>query len=104
MESLPGTRVLMLTVSTADDIAVGAIADATGYLQKHSGPEELADALECGPRPLAHTVQNRQQSLRDEARPARTRWQMGPGSDDRPGGGDPQDVRRGKLLSPHSGG
>ena len=46
MELLPDTRVLMLTASTAEDAVVAAIAaGATGYLQKYSGPEELADAV-----------------------------------------------------------
>ena len=46
MEALPDTRVLMLTASTEEDAVVEAIAaGATGYLQKHSGPEELTDTL-----------------------------------------------------------
>ena len=46
MELLPDTKVLMLTASTAEDAVVAAIAaGATGYLQKYSGPEELADAV-----------------------------------------------------------
>ena len=46
MELLPDTRVLMLTASTAEDAVVDAIAaGATGYLQKSSGTEELADAV-----------------------------------------------------------
>ena len=46
MELLPDTKVLMLTASTEEDAVVEAIAArATGYLQKYSGPEELADAL-----------------------------------------------------------
>ena len=46
MEALPDTRVLMFTASTTEDAVVEAIAaGATGYLQKHSGPEELAVAV-----------------------------------------------------------
>ena len=46
MELLPDTRVLMLTASTTEDAVVDAIAaGATGYLQKDSGPEELAAAI-----------------------------------------------------------
>ena len=46
MEALPGTQVLMLTASSTEDAVVEAVAaGATGYLQKHSGPEELADAI-----------------------------------------------------------
>ncbi len=46
MEMLPDTRVLILTASTTEDAVVDAIAaGATGYLQKDSGPEELAEAI-----------------------------------------------------------
>ena len=46
MELLPDTKVLMFTASTVEDAMVEAVAaGATGYLQKHSGPEELADAI-----------------------------------------------------------
>ncbi len=46
MEMLPDTRVLILTASTTEDAIVDAIAaGATGYLQKDSGPEELAEAI-----------------------------------------------------------
>ena len=46
MEMLPDTQVLILTASTTEDAIVDAIAaGATGYLQKDSGPEELAEAI-----------------------------------------------------------
>ena len=46
MELLPGTRVLVLTASTTEDAIIEAVATgATGYLQKDSGPEELAEAI-----------------------------------------------------------
>ena len=46
MELLPDTKVLMLTASTEEDAVVEAVAaGATGYLQKYSGPDELADAI-----------------------------------------------------------
>ena len=46
MELLPDTRVLVLTASTTEDAIIEAIAaGATGYLQKDSGPEELAKAI-----------------------------------------------------------
>ena len=46
MDLLPDTRVLMLTVSTDEDAVIQAVAaGATGYLQKHSGVEELLGAL-----------------------------------------------------------
>ena len=46
IETLPGTQVLMLTASSTEDAVIEAVAaGATGYLQKHSGPEELAVAI-----------------------------------------------------------
>ena len=46
MELLPDTKVLMLTASTEEDAVIEAVAaGATGYLQKYSGPDELADAI-----------------------------------------------------------
>ncbi len=46
MDLLPDTRVLMLTASTEENVVVEAVAaGATGYLQKYTGPEELADAV-----------------------------------------------------------
>ncbi|MYC35715.1 MAG: response regulator transcription factor [Chloroflexi bacterium] len=41
-ETLPDTKVLILTASTEEDAVVEAVAaGATGYLQKYSGKEEL---------------------------------------------------------------
>ena len=46
MDLLPDTRVLILTASTEEDAIIEAVAaGAVGYLQKFSGPEELADAV-----------------------------------------------------------
>ena len=46
MEVLPDTRVLVLTASTTEDAIIEAIAaGATGYLQKDTGPDELAEAI-----------------------------------------------------------
>ena len=46
MDQLPDTRVLILTASTEEDAIIeAAAAGATGYLHKHSGPEELAHAV-----------------------------------------------------------
>ena len=46
MDQLPDTRVLILTASTEEDAIIDAVAaGATGYLHKHSGPEELTDAV-----------------------------------------------------------
>ena len=46
MELLPDTRVLILTASTEEDAVIEAVAaGATGYLQKHSRPEELVEAV-----------------------------------------------------------
>ena len=51
MDLLPDTRVLILTASTEEDAIIEAVAaGAVGYLQKYSGPEELADAV----RDVAH--------------------------------------------------
>ena len=46
MESLPDTRVIMLTASTEEDAVIEAVAaGATGYLQKVSGLDQLANAV-----------------------------------------------------------
>ena len=46
MESLPGTRVIMLTASTEADAVIEAVAaGATGYLQKVSGMDSLLSAV-----------------------------------------------------------
>ena len=46
MESAPGTRVVMLTASMAEDAVVEAVAaGATGYLQKEAGREQLLSAV-----------------------------------------------------------
>ena len=46
MESLPETRVIMLTASTDADAVVEAVAaGATGYLQKVSGMDQLLSAV-----------------------------------------------------------
>ena len=45
-ETLPDTRVLILTAATEEDAALEAVAaGATGYLQKYSGKEELLRTL-----------------------------------------------------------
>ncbi len=46
IDLLPDTRVLILTASTEEDAVIEAVAaGASGYLQKLSGPKELADAV-----------------------------------------------------------
>ncbi|MYD53027.1 MAG: response regulator transcription factor [Chloroflexi bacterium] len=46
MQTLPQTQVLVLTASTADDAIMNALAaGATGYLQKHSGRDDLLTAV-----------------------------------------------------------
>ena len=45
-ETLPGTRVLILTAATEEDAAIEAVAaGAIGYLQKYSGKQELLRTL-----------------------------------------------------------
>ena len=46
IDTLPNTRVLMLTASNDDDVAVEAIAaSATGYLKKYSGKKKLLSTI-----------------------------------------------------------
>ena len=48
VESAPGTRVLMLTISTEDDDVLDALAaGACGYLLKTAPPEDIVRAIEA---------------------------------------------------------
>ena len=47
MDSVPDTRVLMLTASTDEDAVIAAVsAGATGYLQKFSGKQKLLSTIQ----------------------------------------------------------
>ena len=100
MELLPDTRVLMLTASTTEDAVVEAIAaGATGYLQKDSGPEELAGAIrEVAQGRLRIPEKGHTAGLRIDPRPAEAHRQPGPESADRQGAGGPADVCQRQVL------
>ena len=102
MELLPDTQVLMLTASTTEDAVVDAIAaGATGYLQKDSGPEELAEAIrEVAQGRLRIPDKAIRRGLRADPRPAGAHRESGPESADQQGAGDPADVCRRQVIRP----
>ena len=76
-ETLPDTRVLILTAAPAEDAVVEAVASgATGYLQKYSGKEELLrtvrDIADGQYRIPANVIRRVFAELRASAQPEKT--------------------------------